>query len=121
MVVDDPKLADIGTSRLTNNSFISPGAKFSEYTSSPFASLRVGVPPQEGAVQSIDVVASFAFPRFSTTIHAVAVLPGMPYPSVMPNPVGPTIDNPLVRSTSIGSVAVLVTSLFESRVNVKPT
>ena len=48
--------------RIDEYSFISPGAKFNEYTSSIFL-IKVGVPPQEGAVV-IDVVASFALPRF---------------------------------------------------------
>ena len=56
--VTDPNCTLFGVFKFTNNSIISPGAKFNENTSVPLSSCSVGVPPQEGAVQSIEVVLS---------------------------------------------------------------
>ena len=58
VVVTEPNCILLGVFKLTNNSFISPGAKFREKTSVPVSSCNVGVPPHEGAVQSIEVVLS---------------------------------------------------------------
>ena len=64
VIVDVPRLVDEGTSRWIVNSLFSPGSNVIEYTLfKPL--LRTGVPPQDGFVQSIDVVVSWALPRFS--------------------------------------------------------
>ena len=108
MVVEvvDPGSKPLGVSRLTNNSRFSLGAKLIMKTSSPAALYNLGFPPHDGALQSIDVVDSYALPRFSTINHAVAVLPGFPKPSDVGRPPGPTTDIPLVLRTSIGNLTV---------------
>ena len=58
VVVTEPSCTLDGVFRLTNNSFISPGAKLREKISTPLLSCNVGVPPHDGAVQSIEVVLS---------------------------------------------------------------
>ncbi len=60
MVVDvvDPGSIELGVSKCTNSSLFSFGAIFNENTSVPASLWSVGVPPHEGALQSMDVVDS---------------------------------------------------------------
>jgi hypothetical protein len=63
-VVILPWETELGTSMRIFISFFSPGCSVIEYTLLE-PSNKTGVPPQEGLVQSMDVVVSTAFPRFS--------------------------------------------------------
>ena len=122
-VVDvvEPRGAEPGTSRCANTSTSSVGSNVKAKISSPFASCSEGEPPHEGAVQSIDVVDSWALPRFSTTIQAWAVPWIRPYPSLIPNPLGPVTESPLVRRTSRGNWMVVTIDVSSLSVKLRST
>ena len=56
----------------------------------------------------IPVSVSWALPRFSMTIHACAVEPGIPHPVVWAIPIGPLNEIPLVLFASTGIITVYV-------------
>ena len=102
--VELPGWVKESTCKVANNSILSFGSKSKENISVPSAVSNEGVPPQEVAVQSMDVEDSWALPKFSTIIHAEASYPGRPTPCDVPRPSGPTIESPRVRKTSIGNL-----------------